>query len=92
MSFKEEGYSLDKEVLPFSTEIGKKLGREFSVDTKREANGLECEYYHVCCDARTGCDAEEKSKCGLWNNWKSADFALLFKELIDDDKNYLFKF
>jgi hypothetical protein len=83
MSFKEEGY--------YSNNVGKKL-EESDVDIKREANGLECEYYDVCCDARRGCDAEEKSRCGLWNGWKSADFALLFKELIDNDKNYLFRF
>jgi hypothetical protein len=91
MRFKEEGYSLDKEVLSFSGGIGKKLF-ELSVDVKRKANGLECEYYDVCCDVRKGCDAEEKSRCGLWNGWKSTDFSLLFKLNIDNDGNYLFKF
>jgi hypothetical protein len=87
MSFKEEGFFNKDEML-----LLEENRREIEYQRGITSNFLECEYHDVCCNVRRGCDAEEKRKCGLWNGWKSADFALLFKELADNNGNYLFKF
>jgi hypothetical protein len=56
-------------------------------------NWAEYEYIIVCESSRTGCDVKDsKERCGLWNTWRSLDLASLFKENVDENKNYLLNF
>lgn len=56
-------------------------------------NWAECEYIDVCTFSLTGCEAKNgKENCGLWRDWKKLDLEELFRETVDENKNYLLKF
>jgi hypothetical protein len=69
---------------------GTKNSLEKSTKILYDTNFTKCEYFDICGYARTGCDEKNnKEECGLWHNWHSVDLNNLFKEKVDNDKNYL---
>jgi len=53
---------------------------------------IRCEYQEVCQYCKVRCSFEDKSKCGDWHSWKYISLNELFKENIDENKNYLLDF
>jgi hypothetical protein len=50
---------------------------------------IKCEYKEVCQYCKVRCSFGNRSECGDWHSWKYISLNELFKEKIDDEKNYL---